>query len=113
MHVEAVARRAVTIATKIAPDEAGLVVASDWLHDIGYADELVATSFHHLDAAAYLASHDERRLRDVRCRRREVWESTRISLRQLDNRPEEETMRLPIAGRGYGMPRERDLWTSC
>lgn len=58
-HVEAVARRATTIAPDVAPDDADLVVASAWLHDLGYADQLVVTGFHHLDGAAYLAEKGE------------------------------------------------------
>jgi hypothetical protein len=61
-HVAAVARRAATVATKVARNEADLVVAGAWLHDIGYADELVATGFHHLDGAVYLAGQGEERL---------------------------------------------------
>lgn len=61
-HVEAVAQRAATIASEVAPDEADLLVASAWLHDIGYAEQLVVTGFHHLDGAAYLAENGESRL---------------------------------------------------
>jgi hypothetical protein len=61
-HVEAVARRAAAIAHVVAPEDADLVVAGAWLHDIGYADELAATGFHHLDGAVYLAEQGEARM---------------------------------------------------
>ena len=45
-------------------DDAGLVEASAWLHDIGYAPTLVVTGFHPLDGARYLRQHgvQDRRL---------------------------------------------------
>jgi hypothetical protein len=61
-HVEAVAQRAAMIAGEYALDNAELLVAAAWLHDIGYADRLVATGFHHLDGASYLAECAEDRL---------------------------------------------------
>jgi hypothetical protein len=36
--------------------DADLVVASAWVHDIGYSPELAATGFHPLDGARYLRS---------------------------------------------------------
>ena len=51
-HVRSVARRARWVAKALAlPDE---LVAAAWLHDIGYAPELVVTGFHPLDGARYL-----------------------------------------------------------
>ena len=51
-HVRSVARRARWTAKKLAlPDD---LVAAAWLHDIGYAPELVQTGFHPLDGARYL-----------------------------------------------------------
>ncbi|MGW5519054.1 HD domain-containing protein [Nocardia africana] len=52
-HVAGVARRA-ALATEFV-DDSGLLVASAWLHDIGYAPELVVTGFHPVDGAIYLA----------------------------------------------------------
>jgi HD superfamily phosphodiesterase len=37
------------------PSGADLVLQSAWLHDIGYADQLVVTGMHALDGAAHLA----------------------------------------------------------
>jgi hypothetical protein len=52
-HVQAVALRAAEIAT--IPDVDGdVLVAAAWLHDIGYAPDLVDTGFHPLDGARFL-----------------------------------------------------------
>ena len=51
-HVRSVARRARWVAKQLALSEA--LVAAAWLHDIGYAPELVETGFHPLDGARYL-----------------------------------------------------------
>ena len=51
-HVRSVARRARWVAERLSLPE-DLVVAA-WLHDIGYAPELVETGFHPLDGARYL-----------------------------------------------------------
>lgn len=53
-HVQAVARRAEELAAGLRDAERSLVVAAAWLHDIGYAEELVATGFHALDGARHL-----------------------------------------------------------
>jgi HD domain len=51
-HVRSVARRARWVTDKLGlPDD---LVAAAWLHDIGYAPELVETGFHPLDGARYL-----------------------------------------------------------
>lgn len=52
-HTRGVAARAETLAP-ILGKEADLLTASAWLHDIGYAPELVDTGFHPLDGARYL-----------------------------------------------------------
>jgi hypothetical protein len=49
-----VARRAEEIAATIGDDDADLLVAAAWLHDIGYADLLRDTGFHPLDGGRYL-----------------------------------------------------------
>jgi predicted hydrolase (HD superfamily) len=51
-HVLSVARRARWVAKQLALSED--LVAAAWLHDIGYAPELVETGFHPLDGARYL-----------------------------------------------------------
>jgi hypothetical protein len=52
-HTKGVGRRAESIAGIIG-DDAGLLIAAAWLHDIGYAPSAVATGFHPLDGARYL-----------------------------------------------------------
>jgi len=52
-HVQGVAARARSIAP-ILGDDADLLEAAAWLHDIGYSPELIDTGFHPLDGARYL-----------------------------------------------------------
>ncbi|HEU5029256.1 MAG TPA: HD domain-containing protein [Spirillospora sp.] len=52
-HTQGVARQARTLAL-ILGDKADLLEAAAWLHDIGYAPDLVDTGFHPLDGARYL-----------------------------------------------------------
>ncbi|QAY69741.1 hypothetical protein ET471_06545 [Xylanimonas protaetiae] len=51
-HVQAVGQRANELGSAglISPD----VVAAAWLHDLGYAEELMMTGFHPLDGAVFL-----------------------------------------------------------
>jgi hypothetical protein len=51
-HVRSVARRARWVGKELALSDD--LVAAAWLHDIGYAPELVETGFHPLDGARYL-----------------------------------------------------------
>ena len=51
-HVQSVASRAGRVAKALCLPED--LVAAAWLHDIGYAPELVETGFHPLDGARYL-----------------------------------------------------------
>ncbi len=62
LHVQAVAERARSFRVAYAPEEAQLLVASAFLHDIGYAPGVNQTGFHPLDGARYLRGHgfDER-----------------------------------------------------
>ncbi|WP_344981040.1 HD domain-containing protein [Streptosporangium fragile] len=52
-HTQGVAARAESLAP-ILGAEADLLTASAWLHDIGYAPQLVDTGFHPLDGTRYL-----------------------------------------------------------
>ncbi|MEU8340284.1 HD domain-containing protein [Actinomadura geliboluensis] len=52
-HTQGVARQARTLAP-ILGDNADVLEAAAWLHDIGYAPDLVNTGFHPLDGARYL-----------------------------------------------------------
>jgi putative nucleotidyltransferase with HDIG domain len=53
VHVQAVAAVAAEVAVALALD-ADALVASAWLHDIGYAREAASTGFHALDGARFL-----------------------------------------------------------
>jgi putative nucleotidyltransferase with HDIG domain len=66
-HSQGVARRAASLAAVLGED-ADLLEAAAWLHDIGYSPELVDTGFHPLDGARYLrdvAAADDRLCRLV------------------------------------------------
>jgi HD superfamily phosphodiesterase len=62
-HVQGVAAQARSLAPMLG-DDADLLEAAAWLHDIGYAPDLAATGFHPLDGARYLrdAEHADPRL---------------------------------------------------
>jgi hypothetical protein len=51
-HVRSVAKRARWAAKQLSLSDA--LVAAAWLHDVGYAPDLVETGFHPLDGARYL-----------------------------------------------------------
>lgn len=53
-HTAGVARRAGQVARVLPVEERDLLVAAAWVHDIGYAAELVDTGLHSLDGARYL-----------------------------------------------------------
>jgi hypothetical protein len=55
-HVRAVGQKAERIGPAFAPNDAVALVAAAWLHDIGYATDLVDTGFHPLDGARWLRS---------------------------------------------------------
>jgi len=52
-HTQGVAARARSLAP-ILGDDADLLEAAAWLHDIGYSPEIAVTDFHPLDGARYL-----------------------------------------------------------
>jgi putative nucleotidyltransferase with HDIG domain len=64
-HVKGVAAQARSLAA-ILGDDAELLEAAAWLHDIGYSPELADTGFHPLDGARYL--RDVRHADPVLCR---------------------------------------------
>ena len=53
-HVQGVADKAERVAASLALSGEALVAAA-WLHDVGYAPDVVDTGFHPLDGARYLA----------------------------------------------------------
>ena len=57
-HVQGVGQRATELSITVEPAERDLLVASAWLHDIGYAPGLATTGLHSLDGARYLRQHD-------------------------------------------------------
>lgn len=64
-HTQGVAARARTLAP-ILGENADLLEAAAWLHDVGYAPDLVRTGFHPLDGARYL--RDVERADEMLCR---------------------------------------------
>src|SRR6202012_2196729 len=52
-HVQGVAAQARSLAPML-EDDADLLEAAAWVHDIGYSPELADTGFHPLDGARYL-----------------------------------------------------------
>lgn len=56
-HSIGVAAAAADLAEILAPESADTIVAAAWLHDIGYAPDLISTGFHPLDGATYLATN--------------------------------------------------------
>jgi HD domain len=64
-HTVGVAAAADRFARTLAPHCAERVVAAAWLHDIGYAPDLVAAGFHPIDGAAYVARSRSSVLSDV------------------------------------------------
>jgi hypothetical protein len=58
-HVSSVAAEALRISGLLDHDEAALLVAAAWLHDIGYAPRLATTGFHPVDGARFVAASGE------------------------------------------------------
>ena len=61
-HARGVALRAEEIAAAVGEADRGVLVAAAYLHDIGYADELVVHDFHPLDGALWLRAQSQERL---------------------------------------------------
>ena len=61
-HVQGVAAQARSLAPVLG-DDADLLEAAAWLHDIGYAPDLAKTGFHPLDGARYLRDVEHADLR--------------------------------------------------
>lgn len=53
-YTQGVATQAEFVSTCLGPDQAALLVAAAWLHEIGYAAEVQDTGFHPIDGARYL-----------------------------------------------------------
>ena len=61
-HARGVALRAEEIAAAVGSRDRGVLVAAAYLHDIGYAAELVVHGFHPLDGALWLRAQSQERL---------------------------------------------------
>ncbi|MBU2667087.1 HD domain-containing protein [Actinoplanes bogorensis] len=64
-HSQGVGRKAETVAHLVG-DDASALIAAAWLHDVGYAPDLVMTGMHQLDGARYL--RDVAQADDLVCR---------------------------------------------
>lgn len=56
-HVEAVAGKASDISRILGDEDGKVLVASAWLHDVGYAPGIARTGLHALDGARWLSEH--------------------------------------------------------
>jgi HD domain-containing protein len=61
-HAEGVARRAREIAPALEPNDRDVLLAAAYLHDVGYAPELVVYRFHPVDGALWLRHQGLERL---------------------------------------------------
>lgn len=62
LHARAVADAARQLTIGLAPEDAGVLVAAAYLHNIGYAPALAITGFHPLDGARHLRELGHERL---------------------------------------------------
>jgi HD domain-containing protein len=62
LHVQAVADRARRVAAVLSAEDADLLVAAAFLHDVGYAPSLDRLGFHPVDGARFLRAHGQERL---------------------------------------------------
>jgi putative nucleotidyltransferase with HDIG domain len=53
-HVQAMAAKAEQVALAVDESDRDVLLASAWLHDVGYAKDLTVTGFHPLDGARWL-----------------------------------------------------------
>jgi hypothetical protein len=62
MHVQAVANEACRVGAVLPAEDADLLVAAAFLHDVGYAPSLNRLGFHPVDGARFLRRHGQERL---------------------------------------------------
>jgi hypothetical protein len=62
LHVQAVANEARRVALLLPAQDADLLVAAAFLHDVGYAPSLNRLGFHPIDGARFLRAHGQERL---------------------------------------------------
>ena len=53
-HVQAVGTKAAWLGSVVPPADADLLVSAAWLHDVGYAPDIIDTGLHSLDGARWL-----------------------------------------------------------
>ena len=58
LHTQGVASRAAELATTVPKPDRVVLIASAWLHDIGYSPVIRDTGFHPLDGGLYLLAED-------------------------------------------------------
>ena len=61
-HAQVVAETARRLASGLSPEDADVLIAASYLHDIGYAQKLVITGFHPIDGARHLRALGHERL---------------------------------------------------
>ncbi|MGH9056131.1 MAG: HD domain-containing protein, partial [Acidimicrobiales bacterium] len=61
-HSEGVARQAERLQALVGGEDRDALVAAAYLHDVGYAPDLVATGFHPIDGARHLRTLNHGRL---------------------------------------------------
>lgn len=61
-HTLGVVERARAVASILVADDADVLVAAAWLHDVGYAPELSEDGFHPLDGARFIRASGHERL---------------------------------------------------
>jgi hypothetical protein len=62
LHVQGVVRRSYQVGRLFKEENQAYLIASAYLHDIGYAPSLQQTGFHPIDGARYLQSQNQSRL---------------------------------------------------
>lgn len=62
LHVQGVVERSRHVGKIFGEDDQAYLIASAYLHDIGYAPSLQQTGFHPIDGARYLRQHNQSRL---------------------------------------------------
>ncbi|SRR6266487_1493292 len=62
LHVQGVAKQALWVSKMFDENDQAYLIASAYLHDVGYAPSIKKTGFHPLDGAYYLQSNGQSRL---------------------------------------------------
>lgn len=94
LHTLGVVHRAKMVASTASPADRPVLLAAAYVHDIGYAPELVASGFHPLDGAVWLRNNEQERLaRLVAHHSGARFQATELGLvAELDAFPEEQSI---------------------